>query len=261
MSGTAPRFAIAPVGHYPKLPKSLGEDGSPEAARRHERYVVASDMDGLSALNRQLDFIRSFYFTAAAPFETLLRRCLPHYETAHEEPPDEFEKWQEARKGLEVLGQFGLALTQKAILDYLRVFLIARFGTEVVRKQKGSGSFLKYEKLLLDRTTFRWEDSPVSRNWIEQINLCRNDFFHDESEIDSGQPRQSADHFQKQPASPFSDPLDRAVRMAFAKANAEDWSETPGLLTVSRYDLFCAIKAARQFCAFVEAQEAVETRG
>jgi hypothetical protein len=216
-------------------------------------------MDALPALDSQLDFIRSFYFTAATPFETLLRQCTPRYETSDKEPPDEFEKWQEARKGLEVLGQFGLTLVQKAILDYLRVFVIDKFGPDAVPKQKGR-AFLNYEKLLLNRTTFRWEDSPVSRNWIEQINLCRNDFIH-ESEIDSSQPHQSAEHFQKQPASPFNDPLDRAVRMAFAKANAEEWRETPGLLTVSRYDLFCAIKAARRFCAFVETQKAQTAKG
>ncbi|MGA2712033.1 MAG: hypothetical protein ABSG41_02920 [Bryobacteraceae bacterium] len=217
-------------------------------------------MADLPALNSQLDFIRSFHFTAAPPFETLLRQFTPRYETADEEPPDEFEKWQEARKGLEVLGQFGLTLVQKAILDYLRVFVIDMFGPDAVPKRKGS-AFLTYEKLLLNRTTFRWEDSPVSRNCIEQINLCRNGFIHDESEIDSSQPRQSEDHFKKQPASPFVDRLDRAVRMAFAQANAEEWRETPGLLTVSRFDLFCAIKAARQFCTFVETQKAQLAEG
>jgi hypothetical protein len=216
-------------------------------------------MDVLLALNKQLDFIRSFYFTAASPFEILLRKYTPRYEMCDEEPPDEFEKWREARKGLEVLGQFGLTLVQKAILDHMRVFVMVKIGPDGVPKQNGS-AFLRYEKLLLNRTTFRWEDSPVSRNWIEQINLCRNDFIH-ESEIDSSQPRQSADHFQKQPASPFNDPLDRAVRMAFAQANAEEWRETPGLLTVSSYDLFCAIKAARQFCAFVETQKALPAGG
>ena len=218
-------------------------------------------MDLLPALNNQLNFIRSFYFTAASAFETLLREYTPRYEMCHDEPPDEFEKWQEARSGLEVLGQFGLILVQKAILDYLRFFVIDRIGPNEVPKQKGS-AFLKYEKLLLNHTTFRWEGSPVSRDQIEQINLCRNDFIHDsESEIDGSQPRQSEDHFQKHPSSPFNDPLDRAVRMAFAKANAEEWHETPGLLTVSRSELFSAITAARQFCAFVETQEAQTVRG
>jgi len=212
-------------------------------------------MNVLPALNNQLDFIRSFYFTAASPFETLLRQHTPRYQVCDDEPPDESERWQEARKGLEVLGQFGLALVQKAILDYLRSFVIDKAGPNNVPKQKGS-AFLKYEKLLLTRTTFRWEDSPVSRDRIEEVNLCRNDFIHDsESEIDSSQPRQSPDHFEKHPSSSFSDPLDRAVRMAFATANNEEWHETPGLLTVSRYELCSAITAARQFCAFVETRE------
>jgi len=218
-------------------------------------------MNVLPALNNQFNFIRSFYFTAASPFETLLKQHTPRSEMCDDEPPDEFEKWQEARKGLEVLGQFGLALVQKAILDYLRSFVIDKVGPNDVLKRKGS-AFLKYEKLLLDRTTFRWEDSPVSRDRIEETNLCRNDFIHDsESEINSGQPRQSADHFQKHPSSSFSDPLDRAVRMAFAKANAEEWRETPGLLTVSRYELFSAITAARRFCAFVETQKVQTAKG
>lgn len=218
-------------------------------------------MDLLPALNRQLNFIRSFYLTAASPFEILLRKYTPRYEACDDEPPDESGEWEEARKGLEVLGQFGLTLVQKAILDYLRFFVIDKIGPDDVRIQKGS-AFLMYEKLLLNRTTFRWEDSPVSRNRIEQINLCRNDFIHDsESEIDSSQPRQSADHFQKHPSSPFNDPLDRLARMAFAKANAEEWRETPGLLTVSRYELCSAITAARQFCAFVGTQKAQTVEG
>jgi hypothetical protein len=114
----------------------------------------------------------------------------------------------------------------------------------------------------LNRTTFRWEGSPVSRDQIGQINLCRNDFIHDSlSEIDSGQPMQSAGHFQKHPFSPFSDPLDRAVRMASATANSEKWCETPGLLTVSGNALFSALTMARQFCAFVETQDAQTVRG
>jgi hypothetical protein len=67
--------------------------------------------------------------------------------------------------------------------------------------------------------------------------------------------------FQKHPFSPFSDPLDRAVRMASATANSEKWCETPGLLTVSRNALFSALTMARQFCAFVETQEAQTVRG
>jgi hypothetical protein len=66
---------------------------------------------------------------------------------------------------------------QKAILDYLRFFVIDKIGPDDLPKRNES-AFLRYEKLLRNRTTFRWEDSPVSRNWIEQINLCRNDFIH-----------------------------------------------------------------------------------
>jgi hypothetical protein len=57
-------------------------------------------MDDLLALNNQLNFIRSFYTTAASPFEILLRKYTPRYEICDEEPPDEFEKWQETKKGL-----------------------------------------------------------------------------------------------------------------------------------------------------------------
>jgi hypothetical protein len=43
-------------------------------------------MDIFSALNRQLDFIRLFYFTAPPPFEALLRKYMPHYEACDEQP-------------------------------------------------------------------------------------------------------------------------------------------------------------------------------
>jgi hypothetical protein len=211
-------------------------------------------MDALLALNRQLDFIRSFYFTAESPFKVLLRKHnTPCGEVCGDEPPDDFEKWAAARKGVEVLGQCSLSLVHKALLDYLRAFVSGKLSPADVPKQKGS-PFLKYEDLLLDRTTFCWQASPVSRDRIEQINLSRDDFMHYLG-IDSCQPRKSKQHFDKHPLSRFDDHLERAIEMAIAQAKGEDPPNTPGSLTVDRHGLISAITDVRQFCVFVEAQK------
>jgi|ERR1017187_3397538 hypothetical protein len=219
-------------------------------------------MGVLTALESRLAFVRRFYFTAAPPFEAIRRECIPHDDPNDDDPPVEFEKWQEATKGLEVLGQFCLSLVHKAILDYLRFFVTDKFGPDDVARQKGGSAFDRYETLLLDRTTFRWPDSPVSRDRIEQIILCRNDFIHD-SEIDSSQPRQSPQHFRKHPSSRFCDPLERAVRETVATLPPPpmpDWidgkesQDTGASLTVNREGLLCAMTDAREFCQFVDAQ-------
>jgi hypothetical protein len=211
-------------------------------------------MDALHALNGQLDFIRSFYLTTESPFKVLLRKHnIPYHETCDGESPDDFDKWAAARKGLEVLGQCSLSLVHKALFGYLRAFVSDKISPADVPKQKGS-PFLKYGGLLLERTTFRWEDSPVTRDRIEQINLCRDDFMHYLG-IDGSQPIKSKLHFDKHPLSRFDDHLERAIETAMAQAKGEDPPNTPGSLTVDRHGLISAITDVRQFCVFVEAQK------
>src|SRR6266704_633572 len=98
----------------------------------------------LAALNNRLLFIRRFYFTAAQPFEAIRKECIPHYDSNDDDPPDEFERGREAKKGLEMLGQSCLSLVQKAILDYLR-FFVAKICP--LARQKGSSAFERYENL------------------------------------------------------------------------------------------------------------------
>jgi hypothetical protein len=219
-------------------------------------------MDVFPALNSRLSFIRSFYFTAAPPFEALLRRHNPRYDPGEDDPPqDESERWQEARKGLEVLGHCSLSLVAKAIEDYLRQLILREVGEMPVLR--GKSKFEKYESFLLNKTTFRWRDAsstqtspeaccPIGRDRIEQINLCRNDFIHDPF-IDRGQPKQSKRHFEKYPSSRFVDPIETAVEMASAEAAGKEFQASPASLTVDRHGLVSAMKDARGFCQFVEA--------
>ncbi|MDQ2713210.1 MAG: hypothetical protein M3Y24_13445, partial [Acidobacteriota bacterium] len=126
-------------------------------------------MDILAALDNQLVFVRWFYLTARAPFEALLKKHMRD---------EESENWQKVQKGVEVLGQSSLSLVEKAILDYLRHFILRQVG-KVPDDLRGKSKFDKYETFLLTRTTFQWCNCPVGRDRIEQINLCRNDFQHD----------------------------------------------------------------------------------
>lgn len=147
-----------------------------------------------------------------------------------------------------------LSLVAKAIQDYLREFVQSKAPGTGPRKAKESW-FDYYCRCLERTTTFRWADSPISRDQIEQINLCRNDFMHDPG-IDSGQPKKSETHFDKHPLSRFDDRLERAVEIAIAQANGEvSPPSAPGSLTVSRQELFSAVADARQFCAFIETQQ------
>ena len=209
-------------------------------------------MEIQTALNDQLDFIRWFYFTAEPPFQASKRECLPHYTQR-----DGGQKWRKAAKGLEVLGQCSLSLVAKAIHDYLRES-VRREGVDPGSQKKNESWFDYYCCSLEQGTTFGWAGSPVARDRIEQINLCRNDFLHDPG-IDSGQPKKSEHHFKKHPLSPFDDECERAVGRAMAQANGEEPRNAPGSLTVSRHALTSAIADARKFCTFVETHRTFKT--
>jgi len=208
-------------------------------------------MDELNALNRQLAFVRAFYFTGSPPFEALMRKYLPQYSPLGEPTSDEFECWQEARKGLEVLGQFSLSLVEKAVHDYVRECVRCEGMHHGLKKRGKESWFDCYCRYLEENTSFRWPNSPVTRDRIEQINLCRNDFIHDDG-IDSGQPKKSEHHAKRHPVSPFDDELDRAVRLAVTQVNGEAPGNDPGSLTVDRHALIIAVADAGKFCAFVE---------
>jgi len=208
-------------------------------------------MGRLAALKNQLAFIRSFYLTAATPFDGLLRKHNPLNASSEDLRPYEEERWKEAIKGLEVLGQCSLSLVSKAIQDYLRE--VVGSGINHFRKKAKESWFDRYCCFLEENTSFRWADSPLARDLIEQINLCRNDFQHD-PEIDGSQPQKDLRHFEKHPRSRFDDPLERAVKTAYAQVNGEEPRDTPGSLTVTRIELFKAVSDAGTFCEFVETQ-------
>ena len=208
-------------------------------------------MDALADLNARLTFVRWFYCTAARPFVGLQRECVPRSELCDDDPPDDSSKWEQATKGLEVLGQCSLFLVAKAVVDYLRQFIRLEDGS--MPPLQGESQFEKLENSLLTRTTFRWDACPVERGRIEQIILCRNDFTH-HPDIDSPQPQQTPGHFRKHPSSPYRDALEKSVLMAVAELKGEQFRDSPGSLTVTRQGLLGAISDVRQFCAFVARQ-------
>ena len=226
------------------------------------RPVTGKDVDELLSDDRltvsiqtsfrgRLAFIRRFYFTAAAPFEASRRRNITRH-APNEHLQDESESWEGSTKGLELLGQCSLSLVAKAIQDCLREFA-KREGAVLGPKKPKESWFDYYCRYLEDNTSFRWNNSPVPRDQIEQINLCRNDFLHD-PDIDGNQPKQSVSHFEKHPLSRFNDGVERAVVKAIAQVNGEEFEATPGSLSVTRYKLLGAIADAGKFCAFVETQ-------
>lgn len=215
-----------------------------------ERDNVMS-VDVLAGLKDRLAFVRTFYFTAAPGFEAIQRKCIPRSDQTDDDPIA-FEEFQESTKGLDVLGHCSLSLVSKALEDYLREFILRKAGT--LSELRGKGWFLKYESFLLTKTTFCWRECPVKRDQIEQINLCRNDFMHDPF-IDRSKPKQSEDHHKKHPRSRFSDPLERAVQMAYAEVYSEAQEESPTSLIVTRLELVRAIGDVRSFCEFVEVQK------
>jgi hypothetical protein len=208
-------------------------------------------MDILKVLDDRLAFIRFFYFTASEPFELIRREYIRVKGPSDDDAPDQFDEWQRATKGLEVIGQCSVGLVAKAIEDYLRQFVLRQVGK--MPSLSGKSRFEKYEKFLLTNTAFNWGACPIGRDRIEQINLCRNDFQHDPS-IDSDQPKQTDQHFQKYPLPRFHDLLERAILMAVAETDGKDFEDAPASLTVTRAGLLSAMTDARRFCEFVEAQ-------
>jgi len=206
-------------------------------------------------LDHRLGFIRRFYLTAVMPFEATQRKIVKIKEThlsRGEDAPDGSleEEWNDATKCVQVVGQCCLGLLEKALHDYLRVFIERGGGIE-----KKSGNWFKsYSDFLTQRTTFTWEGSPVTYNQLEQINLSRNDYSHDPA-IDSDQPIQSEDHFEKHPRSRFIDELEKVI------LTAKDGKEPdfPISLSVTKHKLFSALSDVKRFCAFVDTQRA-ETR-
>ena len=65
-------------------------------------------------------------------------------------------------------------------------------------------------RFLEENTAFRWAKSPISKDQLEEINLTRNTFAHDEM-LGSTWPLQNEDHFRKIPVPAFADKLHLAV--------------------------------------------------
>jgi hypothetical protein len=210
-------------------------------------------MDILAILEDHLRFIERFYNAAAEPFETTLRKI----ETGEEpfvpqQAPEDYDgpeyeiEWIEADQCLGVVGSSSLALLEKALHDYLRQFVRREGGPGP--KKSGESWFDHHCRFLEEDTLFRWTNSPVPKDRIEEINLSRNDFAHDPM-IGNTWPYQSDEHFRKYPVSAFADKLDLAVMTAEG-----DKPEFPIRLKVTRENLTVHIEYVRQFCTFVEAQ-------
>src|ERR1700733_12974543 len=93
------------------------------------------------------------------------------------------EAYMEACKGRQTLALFCLSLVSKAIHDYLLQFIMHEVGASkpddpALTKLTGKSKFHKYENFLREKNAFSWDDSPVGRDQIEQINLCRDHFIH-----------------------------------------------------------------------------------
>src|SRR5882757_7966219 len=169
-------------------------------------------MDILPFLESHLDFIGRFYIAAAEPFETTMRTIenneepfVPTYAPVDE---DDFEygfEWMEADKGLRVIGSCSLGLLQSALHNYLRECVEQVEGPRSEKKRDESW-FAYYCRILVATTGFRWDESPVTYDDLEQINLTRNNFAHD-TIIGSVSPVQDERHFRKHRCSVFAEPV------------------------------------------------------
>lgn len=209
-------------------------------------------VDILFFLDRRLTFLRRFYLDTAAPLEARLRQIANDLSTRTsqsgtgtvppEEPPEE---WQHSVKCLELLGQMTVISLTKSLQDYLREVIRDEGGPDHTDKK---GSWLdRYSRFLEANTEFSWLPSPVDRARVEQLNLARNDFMHDE-DIDADTPYQSEYHFEKYAVSRFTDMLHRAVVAAIDGCEPD----FPMPLSVNRQKVFDAIADVGQFCRYIE---------
>jgi hypothetical protein len=226
------------------------------ASLGHPDKLVPVDI--LYFLEGRLALVERFYDAAARPFENTKRQIEVGEEPfAPRRAPEEYDgpeyeiEWNEAGDCLRLLGQCCLSLVQKSLLDYMRAFVmressVARMdqvGSALRPYQKKDGLFNCYCRFLEARTQLDWTKSPVSRDRIEQINLCRNDILHNE-DIDGTWPQQSEGHFNKYPISIFADEMELAIY--------DGNPESPTSINITRDKLTAAIDDVQQLCGFVE---------
>jgi hypothetical protein len=208
----------------------------------------------LDILKDHLGFIERFYNCAAEPFETRMRKIeagedpfTPQRAPGDDDGSEYLAEWSYAYEGLAVLGSCSLGLLEKALHDYLREFVGAEGGPG--QKKPKESWFDHHCRFLEENTAFRWANSPVSKDQLEEINLTRNTFAHDEM-LGSTWPLQTEHHFRKNPVAAFGD----KPHLAALKGKERD-PEFPVALKVTRENLTIHIGYAREFCTYVEGQK------
>jgi hypothetical protein len=109
-----------------------------------------------------------------------------------------------------------------------------------------SSDFFDQTRRIEEEFACDWEKCPVTRELIEQINLCRNDGTHD-PDISTTSPTQSEAHFTKYPLSFFADEME-----AHVLRSEGDVPDLPLSIQVTEEKLESAINAARELCRYVE---------
>jgi hypothetical protein len=158
-------------------------------------------MDYIAILERHLGFIGRFYEAVVEPLETKMHKIEvgeepfePRYAPEDYDGPEYESEWMEASEFVRVIGSTSLGLLEKALHDYLWGF-VKREGGKLPEKKKRESWFDRYCRFLECNTRFHWENSPVRRSHLEEINLSRNDFTHNDR-LGSTWPLQSQAHLK-----------------------------------------------------------------
>jgi len=167
------------------------------------------------------------------------------------EPPF-LAEWLEANEFQNVIGQACLSLVQSCLKDYLdgifrRSGITAQadwFLSDRRNRVKGESWFGRYLALFTDAYHIKWNESPVSTQDIEEINIARNDMQHGKPALGLNR-YQTKQHGQRFPLGLFTDDVEKGLRK-------DGFLQNFALIYVSPEALKESISRVKTFCEFVE---------
>lgn len=203
-------------------------------------------------LHHNLSFISRFYETASEPLLDAIRKIEIHKEpydrfAPQAEPPPLLQEWLDNEESANLLTKQCLCLVQQSFKEFLDGFIERnnQYGLGNIKRKSplkydGENWFEAYKRFFFEECHINWANSPVDLELIEEISLIRND-------IHPGTFSQ-IENFSRFPISVFVDEWEQFESRK--RAN----SAKPCPIMITRANLFVAILAIGDFCAYLDGE-------
>jgi len=195
------------------------------AHRRRRRYqgavshlVYDVHVDLLYFLDRRLEFIRYFYGSTTPVFAEIKRKIdageepyQDHRDPEYVDEPAFLKEWEDADIAAHLVGAHCLAILQVTLQAFLTEYVKEIGCKHLLSELPKKGSwFEKYREMFLHKIGIDWRASGADIELLEQVNLTRNDFFHN-VDIMTLYTYQDPRHAEKYPDTAFADPRVESV--------------------------------------------------